>query len=308
MDASGYTELHGLLLSLPADVLHHFFTVVPPRLLAILSCCCRGVRDELKACDWVWREHSEHTWQTWSRQARSAANDRRTSWRSLFAARKAVRTQAIWAFCICLRQCCGTDVRRTRCSADKKRRALAQMEREASHLLLAMEDPRERHACMRSLHAFGADILVITALALPPGQRCCRSMRSSFARRKHSRHKLQAHHHLALCLACTETGHSSEWVVVHWLHRRCCGCFGWWVGMGTATQKGNAVPARRQEFLSQASAGDEPLLLGRRYFAGMALVRVQSLRCAERMRQLLARPGAETRLEEGALLLVRGSA
>ena len=75
-----------------------------------------------------------------------------------------------------------------------------------------------------------------------------------------------------------------------------------------SSSEGNAAPARWQEFLGGASAGDEPLLLGRRYFAGMALVRVQSLRCAERMRQLLARPGAETRLEEGALLLVRGSA
>ena len=71
--------------------------------------------------------------------------------------------------------------------------------------------------------------------------------------------------------------------------------------------EGHAAPARSQEFLSRASAGNEPLLLGRRYFAGMALVRMQSLRCGERMRQLLARPGAETRLEEGALLLVRGS-
>ena len=98
MDASGDAELHGLLLSLPADVLHHFFTVVPPRLLAILSCCCRGVRDELKACDWVWREHCEYTWQTWSQQARSAADDGRASWRSLFAARKAVRLQRMCAF------------------------------------------------------------------------------------------------------------------------------------------------------------------------------------------------------------------
>ena len=38
------------------------------------------------------------------------------------------------------------------------------MERKASHLLHAMEDPRERHACMRSLHAFGADVLVLNFL------------------------------------------------------------------------------------------------------------------------------------------------
>ena len=38
------------------------------------------------------------------------------------------------------------------------------------------------------------------------------------------------------------------------------------------------------------------------------LARVQSLRCAERMRQLVVQPGAETRLEEGALLLVRCTA
>ncbi|KAK9822825.1 hypothetical protein WJX81_005639 [Elliptochloris bilobata] len=59
------------------------------------------------------------------------------------------------------------------------------------------------------------------------------------------------------------------------------------------------------EYLARASTGNEPLLLGRRHFAGMALARVVSLRCAERMRQLLAVPGAETRLEEGALLLAQ---
>ena len=32
------------------------------------------------------------------------------------------------------------------------------------HLLHAMEDPRERHAGMRNLHAFGADVLVINFL------------------------------------------------------------------------------------------------------------------------------------------------
>ena len=97
MDASGDAELHGLLLGLPADVLHHFFSVASPRLLAVVSCCCRAVRDELKACDWVWREHCQHTWQTWSQQACSAANDGRASWRSLYAARKAVRMQRTYA-------------------------------------------------------------------------------------------------------------------------------------------------------------------------------------------------------------------
>ena len=67
----------------------------------------------------------------------------------------------------------------------------------------------------------------------------------------------------------------------------------------------DAALARWQEFLGTASEGEEPLLLGRRHFAQMALVRVQSLRCAELMRQLIARPGTATRLEEGALLLVR---
>ncbi len=60
-----------------------------------------------------------------------------------------------------------------------------------------------------------------------------------------------------------------------------------------------------QEFLAEACAGSEPMLQGRRHFAEQALARVSSLRCAERLRQLLARPGPEERLEEGALLLVR---
>lgn len=34
------------------------------------------------------------------------------------------------------------------------------MERKASHLLHAMEDPRKRHASMGNLHAFGADVKV----------------------------------------------------------------------------------------------------------------------------------------------------
>jgi hypothetical protein len=52
------------------------------------------------------------------------------------------------------------------------------------------------------------------------------------------------------------------------------------------------------------SSGEARMLLGRRYFAALALGRVVSLRCAEQLRGLLARPGAEERLEEGALLLV----
>ena len=60
-----------------------------------------------------------------------------------------------------------------------------------------------------------------------------------------------------------------------------------------------------QEFLAEACSGNEPMLQGRRHFAEQALARVSSLRCAERLRQLLARPGPEERLDEGALLLVR---
>lgn len=63
--------------------------------------------------------------------------------------------------------------------------------------------------------------------------------------------------------------------------------------------------AHAQEFLAEACSGSEPMLQGRRHFAEQALARVSSLHCAERLRQMLARPGPEERLEEGALLLVR---
>ena len=159
MTASGEAGLQGLLLSLPPDVLHHFFSVLTPRLLAILSCCCRAARDEIKACEWVWREHCQHTWQSWPQQVRSAADDGRASWRSLFAARRTVRLHMHVHVSLHLTSMSACTLLLPK--SETLGCVLAQMERKALQLLQGMEDPMKRHACMRNLATLGEDVLVI---------------------------------------------------------------------------------------------------------------------------------------------------